>query len=202
MNTDGYVITTGVRPRIPQIEGIDHPKVRLYADAIAHPDSIGNTVAIIGAGGIGFDVATLLAHPTQLDRPEQWYLQWGIDVSENSAHALLDKEEANKAAAKNLSVSAHAVKSRAKSLGKTTGWIHRLSLRRAGVVMLNAVHYQRIDDAGLHIIKNGTPAVLPVDSVVICAGQLPNNLACKQLQDSGQDSAFNWRGRQSSRTRC
>jgi 2,4-dienoyl-CoA reductase (NADPH2) len=185
LNADDYVIATGVRPRIPEIEGIDHPKVCLYADAIAHPDSIGNTVAIIGAGGIGFDVATLLAHPAQPDRREQWYVQWGIDVSENSAHALLDKEAANKAARK-IYLCQRSSEKPGKDLGKTTGWIHRLSLRRAGVVMLNAVHYQRIDDAGLHIIKNGTPAVLPVDSVVICAGQLPNNQLATQLQDSGK----------------
>jgi 2,4-dienoyl-CoA reductase (NADPH2) len=185
LNADGYVIATGVRPRVPEIEGIDHPKVRLYTDAIAHPDSIGKTVAIIGAGGIGFDVATLLAHPAQPDRREQWYVQWGIDVSENSAHALLDKEAANKAARK-IYLCQRSSEKPGKDLGKTTGWIHRLSLRRAGVVMLNAVHYQRIDDAGLHIIKNGTPAVLPVDSVVICAGQLPNNQLATQLQDSGK----------------
>ncbi len=123
------------------------------------------------------------------DRPEQWYVQWGIDVSENSAHALLDKEAANKAARK-IYLCQRSSEKPGKGLGKTTGWIHRLSLRRAGVVMLNAVHYQRIDDAGLHIIKNGRPAVLPVDSVVICAGQLSNNQLATQLQDSGKTVHF------------
>jgi 2,4-dienoyl-CoA reductase (NADPH2) len=189
LNADAYVIATGVRPRIPEIEGIDHRMVRLYTDVIADCTSVGGSVAIIGAGGIGFDVATLLAHQEQGDWPEQWpeqwYVQWGIDVSENSAHGLLAKAEQKKAARK-IYLCQRSKEKPGKDLGKTTGWIHRLSLRRAGVVMLNAVDYQRIDDAGLHIIKNNVAAILPVDTVVICAGQLPNNQLAVQLKNGGK----------------
>ena len=183
LKADVYVIATGVRPRIPEIAGITHNKVLSYLDVIAGQVKVGESVAIIGAGGIGFDVATLLAH-----RPESnWYRQWGVDVSENSAHALLDNiiDEDIKSSRK-IYLCQRSAEKPGKHLGKTTGWIHRLGLRRAGVVMLNALQYQRIDDAGLHIIKNGVAAVLPVEHVVVCAGQLANNQLAEQLKQQGR----------------
>lgn len=183
LNADVYVIATGVRPRIPEIEGINHSKVRSYIDVIENQTIVGGSVAIIGAGGIGFDVATLLAQSTQTD----WYQQWGLDVSGQSPHALLDMETASEhTAARKIYLCQRSADKPGQSLGKTTGWIHRLSLRRAGVVMLAGVQYQRIDDAGLHIIKNGVAATLPVDTVVVCAGQLPNNQLAEALRQQGK----------------
>ncbi len=187
LDADAYVIATGVRPRIPEIEGIHHAKVHSYIDVITDAASVGESVAIIGAGGIGFDVATLLAHRASSNWPEQWYVQWGIDVDETSQHALLEAAEVDVVrAARKIYLCQRSSEKPGKHLGKTTGWIHRLSLRRAGVVMLNGVRYQRIDDAGLHIIKNQVAAILPVDTVVVCAGQLPNNQLAEQLQRHGK----------------
>ena len=182
LNADEYVIATGVRPRVPEIEGIEHEKVLSYIDVIQGKVSVGQRAAIIGAGGIGFDVATLLAHSAHTD----WYQQWGIDVSQNSAHALLDAcARSELKAARKIYLCQRNKQKPGKRLAKTTGWIHRLGLRRAGVEMLSGVEYQCIDDAGLHIIRDGEATTLVVDNVVICAGQLPNNALAAELKHSG-----------------
>ncbi len=182
LDADEYVIATGVRPRVPEIEGIEHEKVLSYIDVIQGTVKVGQSVALIGAGGIGFDVATLLAHSNQAD----WYRQWGIDVSRNSAHALLDKSARSEhKAARKIYLCQRNTQKPGKRLGKTTGWIHRLGLRRAGVEMLSGVEYKRIDDQGLHIIRDAEPVTLAVDNVVICAGQLPNNALATELQQHG-----------------
>jgi 2,4-dienoyl-CoA reductase (NADPH2) len=182
LDADEYVIATGVRARVPEIEGIEHEKVLSYVDVIQGSVNVGQSVALIGAGGIGFDVATLLAHSNQAD----WYRQWGIDVSRNSAHALLDKSARSEhRAARKIYLCQRNTQKPGKRLGKTTGWIHRLGLRRAGVEMLSGVEYKRIDEQGLHIIHDGEAVTLAVDNVVICAGQLPNNALATELQQHG-----------------
>ncbi len=182
LHADAYVISTGVSPRIPDIAGITHAKVVSYVDVINARVVVGEAVAIIGAGGIGFDVATLLAHA----EAEDWYQQWGIDISDTSAYGLLAKPECyTTPAARKIYLCQRSGDKPGAQLGKTTGWIHRLSLRRAGVEMLNAVTYQRIDDAGLHIVRNGEAITLAVDHVIICAGQLPQAALADELTQLG-----------------
>jgi len=181
MNCDVVVIATGVKPRIPEIEGIRHSKVIIYKDVFGARPKIGNKVAIIGAGGIGFDVASLLLHDEYSS--ERWMHEWGIDAAYAGRGGLLINPEASVQQRK-ITLLQRKQGKMGKSLGKTTGWIHRLSLRKAGVEMLTGVDYRRIDDAGLHIVKDGEESVLDVDTVVICAGQLPENSLQQAMLDS------------------
>lgn len=181
MDCDVVVIATGVKPRVPEIEGINHSKVMMYKDVFGARPKVGNKVAIIGAGGIGFDVATLLLHDNYSD--EQWMHEWGIDAAYTERGGLLKNAEASVLHRK-ITMLQRKKGKMGKSLGKTTGWIHRLSLRKAGVEMMTGVDYRRIDDAGLHIVKQGKESVLDVDTVVICAGQLPENSLERGMRDS------------------
>jgi len=181
LDCDVVVIATGVKPRIPEIEGIRHSKVIMYKDVFGARPKVGNKVAIIGAGGIGFDVATMLLHDEYSG--ERWMHEWGIDATYAGRGGLLNKSEASIQQRK-ITLLQRKQGKMGKSLGKTTGWIHRVSLRKAGVEMLTGVDYKRIDDAGLHIIKEGKESVLDVDTVVICAGQLPENSLQQAMQDS------------------
>ncbi|UCB54447.1 MAG: NADPH-dependent 2,4-dienoyl-CoA reductase [Thiotrichales bacterium] len=181
---DAVIVATGVKPRTPDIDGIHHPKVLSYIDVISGKAEPGNRVAIIGAGGIGFDVATLLVEDEQgLDR-EQWLHRWGVDTSYVNRGGLLLQPEQTAARRKVYLLQRKPTKIGA-SLGKTTGWIHRTALKSAGVEMLNGVRYQKIDDRGLHIMKNGDTRVLDVDHVVLCAGQNPNRKLADELAGSG-----------------
>lgn len=183
MDCDVVVIATGVKPRIPEIEGIKHSKVMMYKDVFGARPRVGNKVAIIGAGGIGFDVATLLLHYEPSS--EQWMHEWGIDAAYAERGGLLKNPKASILQRK-ITMLQRKKGKMGKSLGKTTGWIHRLSLRKAGVEMMTGVDYRRIDDAGLHIVKDGKESVLDVDTVVICAGQLPENSLQQAMRDSNK----------------
>ena len=165
---DDVVLATGVVPRMPAIPGIDHPSVVSYADLLSGRRGAGERVAVIGAGGIGYDVCEWLvaeAHETRDD----WMKRWGVtDPAEErgglgtkvappvtrTVHLLQRKDTAHGA-----------------GLGKTTGWVHRATLRDAGVHLLRGVTYERIDDAGLHVSVQGEARLLEVDTVVVCAGQ-------------------------------
>jgi 2,4-dienoyl-CoA reductase (NADPH2) len=176
---DEVVFATGVKPRIPHITGIEHPKVLNYVQALSGEVSIGQKVAIIGAGGIGVDVATWLAGQTA-----DFYQHWGIDLKVKqpggliSAQSQLSERQITILQRKHARVGA--------GLGKTTGWIHRLELKHRGVKILSGVHYERIDDAGLHIRINDEPMLLDVENIIICAGQEENHDLYDSLHQAGQ----------------
>ncbi|MGB0210667.1 NADPH-dependent 2,4-dienoyl-CoA reductase [Algiphilus sp.] len=168
---DEVVLATGVRPRQPAIKGIDHPSVMPYHEAILDPSRVGGRVALIGAGGIGFDVAELLssAESTALDA-QAWYAEWGVDpeVRERGGLAVKHSPESPR----EIWLLQRKAAALGKGLGKTSGWVHRASLRDRGVNMLGGVHYESIDDDGLHITVGDEPRTLVVDSIVVCAGQI------------------------------
>ncbi|MFM9926329.1 NADPH-dependent 2,4-dienoyl-CoA reductase [Variovorax sp. H27-G14] len=170
---DHIVLATGVVPRTPDIEGIDHPKVLGYLDVLRDRKPVGARVAVVGAGGIGFDVSELLTHhgDSASQVPAKFYAEWGIDTTYagrgglQPAHVEAPRRQVHLLQRKSTKVG--------DQLGKTTGWIHRTGLKARGVRMSAAVSYQRIDDDGLHISIDGQDQTLAVDHVVICAGQEP-----------------------------
>lgn len=166
---DEIILATGVVPRIPDIVGIEHEKVMNYVDVIMGNKVPGNKVAIIGAGGIGFDVAEFLTHDRKHDELMQFYDEWGIDVTMRHRGGL--KQAEMHKGPREVYLLQRKKEKHGKNLGKTTGWIHRLSLKHKEVKMLGGVVYEGIDDDGLHILFEGKSELLPVDSVVICAGQ-------------------------------
>lgn len=173
---DQIVLATGVVPRTPPIEGIEHPKVLSYIDVIADPVSVGTSVAIVGAGGIGFDIAELLLAHTGGDaqaRKQQFFSEWGIDPTFSARGGVKDIRPVSDEPKREVWLLQRKDSKPGKGLGKTTGWVHRISLRKQKVKMLAGIEYLKIDDAGLHIRKDEKVEVLPVDNVVICAGQLP-----------------------------
>ncbi len=167
------VIATGVLPRTPPIEGIDHPKVLSYVDVLRGGAEVGERVAIIGAGGIGFDVAEFLTHDPAVEEGdvEAYRREWGIDGSLSHPGGLLPDPPAPPRSPRQVTLMQRKARKVGADLGKTTGWIHRATLKSRGVEMLAAVRYERIDDAGLHIQHDGGPLLLGVDHVILCAGQ-------------------------------
>jgi 2,4-dienoyl-CoA reductase (NADPH2) len=170
---DEVVLATGIKPRMPPIEGIDHPKVLSYIDVLYHKKEVGKSVAVIGAGGIGFDVSEYLIHDgesTALNIPK-YMEEWGVDMEYANRGAL--KEPKHAAPAREVYLLKRSKGKHGANLGKTTGWIHRASLKAKHVNMLGLVTYEKIDDEGLHITRGGESILLPVDNVIICAGQTP-----------------------------
>jgi 2,4-dienoyl-CoA reductase (NADPH2) len=170
---DDIVIASGVRPRVPQIPGIEHPKVISYPDLLSGRRQAGARVAIVGAGGIGFDVATYLTAHRASDNEaatREYCAEWGIDMQLRSAGGLLPRPKPQPSARK-IYLLQRKVSRPGASLGRTTGWAHRMALAAHGVEMRTGVTYERIDDRGLHITGPNGPEVLDVDSIVICAGQ-------------------------------
>ncbi len=178
-------IATGVRPRALQLEGIDHPKVLGYIDVLKHQTPVGKSVAIIGAGGIGFDVAEYLAHQGESPSLEvaAFMQEWGVDMAYQNRGALTEPQP--EAPAREIYLLQRSAGKPGAKLAKTTGWIHRNSLKMKHVQMLSEVQYQRIDDAGLHITVKGAPRLLPVDNIIICAGQEPLRELYEPLQQLG-----------------
>jgi 2,4-dienoyl-CoA reductase (NADPH2) len=170
---DEVVVATGVTPRVPNIPGIENPKVLTYAEVVREGKPVGKTVAVIGAGGIGVDVSEFLTHPTSPTlHLKEWKQEWGVTEPEMAPGALttpvpeLSEREVYLLQRKPGRIGA--------GLGKTTGWVHRAALKNKGVHELSGVNYERIDDAGLHITfgeKHERPRLLEVDTIVICAGQ-------------------------------
>ncbi|EST16446.1 flavin oxidoreductase / NADH oxidase family protein [Pseudomonas putida S610] len=179
---DEIILATGILPRAPAIPGITHPKVLSYLDVLLERKPVGKTVAVIGAGGIGFDVSEYLVHQgvsTSLDR-EAFWKEWGIDTHLQARGGVAGITPQPHAPARQVYLMQRKTSKVGDGLGKTTGWIHRTGLKNKQVKMLNGVEYLAIDDAGLHVrIGGGEPQVLAVDSVVICAGQDP----LRELQD-------------------
>lgn len=168
---DEIVIASGIVPRALQLPGADHPKVLSYLNVLRDHQPVGAKVAVIGAGGIGFDVAEYLTEPHSLTlQPEAWLQDWGIDKSFAQRGALLPAEISPTSPRKIYLLQRKTSKVGA-GLGKTTGWIHRSSLKKKGVDMLAGVQYLRVDDEGLWIEVDGQQRCLDVDHVVVCAGQ-------------------------------
>ena len=190
---DEIVIATGVLPRTPSIDGVKHPKVLSYVEVLRGGAKVGNRVAIIGAGGIGFDVAEFLVHGERDDFTRQqplqeWLQEWGVDF--NSAEpGGLEKPEVTPPA-REIYLLQRKPTSLGKDLGKTSGWVHRAVLQKKGVKMLKGCSYEKIDDQGLHITQGDEPVLLEVDTVVLCAGQ--ESLKALFEQGSADGKANNW----------
>ena len=183
---DHIVLATGIAPRTPGIPGIENEKVLSYIDVIKHKKTVGKKVAIIGAGGIGFDVGEYLTHEGDYG-PEDWYKEWGIDKSLEARGGLV---------APNIEPSPREVfllqrkkSALGKNLGKTSGWVHRATLKNKAVEMIAGASYDRVDDKGLHITVDGESRLLEVDNVIICAGQEANKDLFHELQMQGAESS-------------
>jgi len=187
---DEVILATGIAPRTPAIPGIDNPKVLSYLDVILERKPVGKSVAVIGAGGIGFDVSEFLVHQgvaTSLDRDAFWE-EWGIDGALEARGGVAGIKPHGHKPARQVFLLQRKTSKVGDGLGKTTGWIHRAGLKNKHVQMLNSVEYLKIDDAGLHIRigAEGEEKLLPVDNVVICAGQDPLRELYDGLQAAGQ----------------
>jgi 2,4-dienoyl-CoA reductase (NADPH2) len=169
---DAVLLATGIVPRTPAIPGIAHAKVVSYIEAITGAKPVGQRVAVIGAGGIGFDVCELITHASNGTSELDAYRQaWGIDASYRDRGGVCPPQE--KTSGREVWLLQRKTTKVGDGLAKTTGWIRRTTLARRGVKMLAGVSYERIDDAGLHITVDGKPQLLPVDTVILCAGQEP-----------------------------
>ena len=187
---DKVIIASGIQPRVPKIRGVEHPKVISYIDVLSRKKTIGKSVAIIGAGGIGFDVAEFLTHQGESSslNKELFANEWGIDL-DNSTPGGITKAHPPKSPRivyllqrKNSKVGAN--------LGKTTGWIHRATLNMKQVNMMSNIEYIRVDDHGLHILVDGKPKLLNVDNVVLCAGQIPLRTLADQLNNCRDENSI------------
>ena len=171
---DEVVIATGISPRTPAIAGVEHAKVLSYLD-VMNGAEVGQKVAVIGAGGIGFDISEYLIHQgesTSQNIPA-FMKEWGVDMELGARGGIKGMKADYSPAAREVYLLQRKKSKVGAGLGKTTGWIHRADLAKKGVQMLNKCEYQKIDDAGLHLLVDGEPQVLAVDNVIICAGQEP-----------------------------
>ena len=191
---DTVIIATGVHPREPNIDGLDHRHVYYYKDILKGGADIGSKVAIIGAGGIGFDVAEFLSGKNRkagnFQPLPEWMTEWGIGDPEVFRGGLLDKDRSRKPVQRKVYLLQRKAQKMGKNLGKTTGWIHRTALKMKGVEMISGVTYHKISDKGLYISReNGEamPELLEVDTIVLCAGQVSNSELYDDLKSSGVD---------------
>ncbi len=181
---DEVILATGILPRTPAIEGIGHSKVRSYIDVLLKGAPVGKKVAIIGAGGIGFDVAEFLTHDHSASTdPVAFCREWGVDMNNEERGGLATPEPAP--SPRVVYLLQRKTDALGKGLGKTTGWAHRLSLKHKQVQMLAGVSYDRIDDEGLHITVGDESRLLDVDHVVVCAGQESRTELVEGLQAAG-----------------
>ncbi|SEW03074.1 NADPH-dependent 2,4-dienoyl-CoA reductase [Luteibacter sp. 329MFSha] len=184
---DTVILATGVLPRALDLPGADHPKVLSYLDVLHGDAPVGEKVAIIGAGGIGFDVAEFLteATPSPTMDVSRWTKEWGVDMTMATPGGLMPaRPEKPERQVWLLQRSEGRPGGR---LNKTSGWVHRATLKNKRVQMLGGVSYERIDDAGLHVVIDGKPQVLDVDHVIVCAGQEPNRELHEALVAKGVD---------------
>ncbi|MGW9368358.1 FAD-dependent oxidoreductase, partial [Streptomyces albidoflavus] len=183
---DEVVLATGVTPRVPAIPGVDHPSVVGYLDVLRDQAPVGRRVAVIGAGGIGFDVAAHLTDSgdgASLDA-DTYFRHWGVDTTYATPGGLREAELP--ATPRTVHLIQRKTGKVGAGLGKTTGWIHRTELRHRGVTTVAGATYDRIDDEGLHLTVDGEQRVLAVDTVVLCAGQEPRRDLYEELLAAGR----------------
>jgi 2,4-dienoyl-CoA reductase (NADPH2) len=179
------VLATGITPRLPEIDGIAHPKVLGYLDVLKDKKPVGKKVAVIGAGGIGFDVSEYLLHEGESAslNKAKFFAEWGVETTGATRGGLQPAHIGE--VPRHIHLLQRKSSKVGEGLGKTTGWIHRTGLKNRGVHMLAGVTYRKIDDAGLHITVDGQDRLLEVDNVIVCAGQDPNRELQAVLQAQG-----------------
>ena len=184
---DAVIIATGVSPRDPGIPGQDGPNVLSYVDVLGRKAPVGPRVAVIGAGGIGFDVAEFLVHAGESPAlvPELWRREWGVGDPARDRGGLSPEGPQPEPAARKVTLLQRKAEKPGKRLGRTTGWIHRASLAMKGVEMLAGVAYERIDAEGLHIRIDGAPRLIEADTIVLCAGQVVERSLADALAAEG-----------------
>jgi 2,4-dienoyl-CoA reductase (NADPH2) len=184
---DEVILASGIAPRMPEIEGIDHPKVLSYLDVLRDKVPVGEKVAIIGCGGIGFDTAMYLSQPGEATSQNiaEFCVEWGIDTSLNQSGGLRPEGPQLPKSPRQIVMLQRKASKPGEGLGKTTGWIHRTTLLSRGVKMIPAVSYQKIDDEGLHVTIGGEPQLFRVDQVILCAGQEPRGELAEPLRETG-----------------
>jgi 2,4-dienoyl-CoA reductase (NADPH2) len=186
---DEIIIATGISPRNIKIEGIENKKVLSYIDVLKHKKPVGKRVAVIGAGGIGFDVSEYLAHEgesTSLNI-DAWLKEWGIDKTLQSRSGIEGVKPELQPSPREIFMFKRSKGKFGGNLGKTTGWIHRSTLKMKNVQFINEVSYTKIDDIGLHYTQNEEAKILEVDSIIICAGQTPLKELYQPLFDAGKN---------------
>ncbi|WP_233897755.1 NADPH-dependent 2,4-dienoyl-CoA reductase [Tenacibaculum piscium] len=186
-NFDEVIIATGITPRMPRINGIEHEKVLNYIDVIKRKKHVGKRVAVIGAGGIGFDVSEYLAHEgesTSLNI-DAWLQEWGIDKSLKARAGIENVTPEFHPSPREIFMFKRSKGKFGANLGKTTGWIHRATLKKKKVQFIGEVQYTKIDDEGLHYTQGEEQKILAVDNVIICAGQLPLKELVTPLEEKG-----------------
>ena len=187
---DEVVIATGVLPRDPEIDGQDNENVLSYIDVLKHEKAVGDKVAIIGAGGIGFDVAEfLVTGDSPTEDLDEWLEEWGVGDPEMVRGGLRSEGPQPEAATRQVTLLQRKAQKLGKNLGKTTGWIHRASLQMKDVQMIGGVNYERIDVEGLHVSfgeARENPTLIEADTVVLCAGQLPERSLADALEARGK----------------
>ncbi|EMM5417563.1 NADPH-dependent 2,4-dienoyl-CoA reductase [Citrobacter amalonaticus] len=185
---DEVILASGIEPRRPPIDGIDHPKVLTYLDVLRDKTPVGRRVAIVGCGGIGFDTAMYLSQPGEPTSQSiaDFCVEWGIDTSLQQAGGLRPEGPHLARSPRQVVMLQRKASKPGEGLGKTTGWIHRTTLLSRGVKMIPAVSYQKIDDVGLHVLIGGEAQTLEVDNVIICAGQEPRRELAEPLRATGK----------------
>lgn len=187
-NFEEIILATGIQPRTLNIEGSKHQKVLSYIDVLKHKKQVGKRVAVIGAGGIGFDVSEYLSHKgdsTSLN-VDAWLKEWGIDKTLKARSGIEGIEPSIETSPREIFMFKRSKGKFGGNLGKTTGWIHRASLKKKNVQFIGEVTYQKIDDDGLHYTQNNTQKLLKVDHIVVCAGQTPLKELYEPLIDLGK----------------
>ena len=185
---DEIIVATGIKPRAVKIEGVEHPKVLNYIDVLKHKKPVGKRVAVIGAGGIGFDVSEYLTHEgasTSLNI-DAWLKEWGIDKTLKARAGIENVKAEVEASPREVFMFKRSKGKFGGKLGKTTGWIHRSTLKKKKVQFIGEVSYTKIDDKGLHYTQNEETKILEVDTIVICAGQVPFKELYQPLLDAGK----------------
>jgi len=187
-NFEEIILATGIQPRTLNIEGSKHQKVLSYIDVLKHKKQVGKRVAVIGAGGIGFDVSEYLSHEGESTAVnlDAWLKEWGIDKTLKARSGIEGIEASVETSPREIFMFKRSKGKFGGNLGKTTGWIHRASLKKNNVQFIGEVTYQKIDDDGLHYTQNNTQKLLKVDHIVVCAGQTPLKELYEPLIDLGK----------------
>ncbi|VYT64494.1 NAD(P)-binding protein [Metakosakonia massiliensis] len=185
---DEVILASGIEPRTPAIAGIAHPKVLSYLDVLRDKVPVGENVAIVGCGGIGFDTAMYLSQPGDPTSQNiaEFCVEWGIDTSLNEVGGLRPEGPQLPKSPRQIVMLQRKASKPGEGLGKTTGWIHRATLLARGVKMVAAVSYEKIDDQGLHVRIGGEPHLFAVDNIVLCAGQEPRQSLAEPLRAAGK----------------